>query len=266
MIPPLRETEAVLPDLIRKGEGKHWSGGAALDQTLLGDDPLEILDALRQAIRHGAAPSELSKRVSYAAAMRLARFALSNDVRDWFNPVHTFTYCNAVHQCVCLATTPDVVRSIFHGDISVYMDRFLNVPPAKLPGQRKSLDNLPTDGSLLLDRLLEALDQKHEVDGAARLVARYIRLDLPSKPLINQLTFAVLREDLDFHALQVLEAGVRQIELWPKGSIQVEHILVGVTRYVAAQCPTQRAGLQTARIALRLHRGDAIYEDDEDAS
>ena len=123
-----------------------------------------------------------------------------------------------------------------------------------------------TDGSLLLDRLLEALDQKHEVDGAARLVARYIRLGLPSKPLINQLTFAVMREDLDFHALQVLEAGVRQIELWPKGSIQVEHILVGVTRYVAAQCPTQRAGLQTARIALRLHRGDAIYEDDEDAS
>jgi len=38
------------------------------------------------------------------------------------------------------------------------------------------------------------------------------------------------------------------------------HILIGVTRNLAAHCPTRRAGQQTATIALRLHRGERIYE------
>ena len=67
--------------------------------------------------------------------------------------------------------------------------------------------------------------------------------------------------DVDFHALQVIEAAVRQYELWG-ATEQGEHILIAATRYLAAHCPTQRAGLQTARIALRLHRGDKIYEED----
>ena len=37
--------------------------------------------------------------------------------------------------------------------------------------------------------------------------------------------------------------------------------MVGVVRGLAAQCPTRRAGQQTATIALRLHRGDAVYEE-----
>ena len=264
IIPPLREAEAALPDLMRQGQGRKWSNGGAMTDTLLGDDPLAILDVLRRALGEGATPLKLSKGICYAAAMRLARFALSNDVRDWFNPLHTFTYCNAVQRCVARSPTPDVVRSVFHGAIAVYMDRFLNVPPAKLPGQRRSLDDLPTNGAKLLDQLLEALDQKHEVEEAARLVARYARLSLPLPDLIDRLTFATVREDLDFHPLQVLESGVRQVQLWPPGSTEAEHILVGVTRYLAAHCPTQRGGLQTARVALRLHRGDAVYEDEQE--
>ncbi len=38
-------------------------------------------------------------------------------------------------------------------------------------------------------------------------------------------------------------------------------------RFLAAHAPTQRAQLQTAEIALRLHRGDNLYEEvDEPAS
>ena len=81
----------------------------------------------------------------------------------------------------------------------------------------------------------------------------------PLDELLDTLTFATVREDLDFHSLQVLEAGARQCREWT-GRPEAEHILVGVVRNLAAHCPTRRAGQQTAAIALRLHRGDRVYE------
>ena len=39
-------------------------------------------------------------------------------------------------------------------------------------------------------------------------------------------------------------------------------ILIAAARYLAAHAPTQRAQLQTARIALRLDRGDSLYEEE----
>lgn len=41
------------------------------------------------------------------------------------------------------------------------------------------------------------------------------------------------------------------------------YVLVGTARYLAAHAPTSRAMLQTARIALRLQRGDDLTLDDE---
>ena len=38
------------------------------------------------------------------------------------------------------------------------------------------------------------------------------------------------------------------------------HILIAVTRYLAAHSPTERSWLQTATIAERLARGDQLYE------
>jgi hypothetical protein len=77
------------------------------------------------------------------------------------------------------------------------------------------------------------------------------------------LTFATVREDLDFHSLQVLEAAVNQCGAWQEGGgtgSEPEHILVGVARNLAAHCPTRRAGQQTAIIAQRLHRGEKMFE------
>ena len=73
-----------------------------------------------------------------------------------------------------------------------------------------------------------------------------------------------MREDADFHAFQILEAAVRQLDRWPDGA-QREHFLVAAARFLAAHSPTQRTQLQTAEVALRLHRGDELYEDDSDA-
>ena len=76
----------------------------------------------------------------------------------------------------------------------------------------------------------------------------------------------MLREDAEFHTYQMLEAGVQQYWQWGE-SAAGRHILIAVARYIAAHSPTERAQLQTAAVARRLSRGEAIYEaEDEERS
>ena len=51
------------------------------------------------------------------------------------------------------------------------------------------------------------LNHRAEIDATAKIVARYISLGHPIRPLISTLAYATVREDVDFHYLQVLEAG-----------------------------------------------------------
>ena len=104
------------------------------------------------------------------------------------------------------------------------------------------------------------LDQRHEVEAAARAVARYLRLEHPIGPLLDTLTLAAVREDADFHVFQMLEAAARQYQRWPDCP-EREHFLVAAARFLAAHSPTQRTQYQTARVALRLHRGEDLYEE-----
>ena len=159
------------------------------------------------------------------------------------------------------------MRAIFQAAIAVYIDRYLNVPAAKPPSD-KDLDALPTDAEEIRTALLDLLDQRAEIEAAAQLVARHLRLGHPVEMLIDTLTFAAVREDIDFHSLQVIEASARQSAAWgpEPGSEEIEQIWIGAVRNLAAHCPTRRAGQQTANIALRLHRGDRVFEEEADAS
>ena len=264
IVAPLRALEAELPELLARAAKNRTaksdgSGESALVEVLLGDDPIAIIGALRDALSEGAAPAALAARVAHASVLRLARFATSNEVTDWFSVQHTMNFSCAVQRAVQRSASPDVVRAIFHGAIAVYMDRYLNVPAARLPHERGGADKLPTGADELLRLLLESLDQRGEIDASAALVSRYLRQGHAFEALVDTLALATVREDLDFHTLQGLEAGVRLCEIY-KGGPEVEEIMVGVVRGLAAQCPTRRAGQQTATIALRLHRGDAVYE------
>jgi hypothetical protein len=257
LIEPLRQAEAQLPEILETGSRSHADAGP-LPSVLLGEDPFAIIHAVKESLRTGMPPVELSKHVTFAAAVRLARFSENNEVADWFNPRHTFIFANAVHQAVRRSPTPGVVRGIFHAALSVYMDRFLNVPPARLPDQAQVQSALAAESDALLQRLLAALDQQSNVDEAALLTARYLRLGHPLSDLVDRLAFAIAREDLDFHAMQVLEAGVRQCAEWGTGP-ECEEIMIGVVRQLAAFCPTPRAGYRVATTALRLDRGDRMY-------
>jgi nitrite reductase/ring-hydroxylating ferredoxin subunit len=257
-----------LPGLFAAGRGgDRWSNHAALARTLLGDDPVAIMDALKAAVRAGAAPSDLGRSLAYAAALRVARFGSANEHSDWETAHHVFTYANAIHQMVKRIGIADSDRhaeaacSILHGAMALYLARYLNVPPARIPGDSGDLlDDLPTDVEALRAALLDAFDRQRQVDFAARLVARHLTLGHPPRALIATLGRALLREDAGFHAYQMLEAGARQFGEWGNTD-EGRHILIAVARYLAAHSPTERAGLQTADIARRLMRGGELHQE-----
>ncbi len=257
---PLRAIEKQLPGLLAGARDANWRAPDGFRQVLLGDDPLAMLDALRDALGAGAPADRLAREVALAAASRLARFAVSNEVTDWFNPQHTFIFTNAAYRAVQRSATADVVRAIFQGAVSVYIDRFLNVPAARLPSERRGA-GLPDDAGSLLDALPRELDQRASIDRVADIVSRYLLAGHDFPALVDRLTLATVREDIDFHSLQVLESGVNQCRAWDLAPAECEIILVGVARNLAAHCPTRRAGNQTALIARRLHQGDKLFEE-----
>jgi nitrite reductase/ring-hydroxylating ferredoxin subunit len=226
---------------------------------VLGEDPQAIIIALVQAVSNGVAPIELARHLTLAAAWRLARFPESNDIEDWFAPTHTFSFCNALHRVLTRGETgSELVRGLFHAAMSIYVDRFLNIPRAQLPSEQP-LENLPAAGGELLEAILSVLNQRKDWSEMPLLVLRYLRLGHPEPQLIDTLTFATVREDLDFHSLQVLEAGFTQIEEWPPASAAREILYAAICRHLAAHCPTRRGSSQSVAVALRLQKGEEVY-------
>ena len=267
-----QEAGSQLPELFAAGRGAHgWSDHAALARELLGDDPARIVDSLKAAIRAGAAPADLGRSLAYGAALRVARFGNANEHADWETAHHVFTYANAVHQMLKRIGVADIdahvaaVRAVLHGAMALYLARYLNVPPARIPGEGgEQLADLPVDANAIRAALLDAFDRQRQVDLAASLVARHLTLGHSPQTLIATLARAVLREDAGFHAYQMLEAGVRQFTVWGNTD-EGRHILIAVARYLGAHSPTERAALQTADIARRLMRGGELHQSSESA-
>ena len=229
----------------------------------------EILQALKAAVAAGASPADLGRSLAYAAALRVAQFGTANEHGDWETALHVFTYANAVHQALKRIGRDEAeqnrgieaARGVLHGAMAIYLARYLNVPPARLPGDDGSrLDDLPDTVEDIRLALLDAFDRQRQVDRAGQLVARHLTLGHPPDALIATLAHALLREDAGFHAYQMLEAGVRQFGEWGNTD-QGRHILIAVARYLAAHSPTERAALQTADIAQRLLRGGELHHE-----
>jgi nitrite reductase/ring-hydroxylating ferredoxin subunit len=245
-----------------------WSDHAPLARELLRDDPAGIIDAIKAAVRAGATPADLGRALAYAAALRVARFGNANEHADWETAHHVFTYANALCQMLRRIGTAAIdhlaaARALLQGAMALYLTRYLNVPPARIPGEEDDrLDDLPADEETIRVALLDAFDRQRQVDLAARLVARHLGQGHSPRALIATLARAVLREDAGFHAYQMLEAGVRQFAVWGDTD-EGRHILIAVARYLAAHSPTERAALQTADIARRLMRGGDLHQSAE---
>ena len=227
-----------------------WEGRSGLVETIFTAEAAEILAALLQALRDGASAVELASTVTYAAAMRIARFPTSNEFGDWDTALHTFTFANAVEQGLRRSPSRELLRGVLDAAMSVHLDRFLNVPATRLPE--------PEDGHGVLTELPLLLDKQQRVDEAGKLVASYSG---DPEELIATLGACLLREDRNFHTIQCVEAAVRQHELL-SGTEEARLPLIAAARYLAAHAPTDRAQRQTYEIARRLHRGEKLYEDD----
>lgn len=251
----LEEVYQGLDDAITQGDGRleDWDGHVELAQTILDKEPAETLATMRDLLRLGVPLTDLSATVAYAAARRPVHFRVSNEFGDWDTIHHTFTYTNAVDQAMKRAPSNLLARGIFDGAMSVYLERFLNVPKQPIP--------TPSGGIPSREAILEAFDVQGNVDETARLIADALTLG-NAEDMIKTLGYALLREDSGFHQFQMYEAGVRQWSQYA-GQPAGDHILIGVSRFLTAHSPTVRARGQTFDIASRLHRGESLHGEDE---
>jgi nitrite reductase/ring-hydroxylating ferredoxin subunit len=254
----LGETFEELPDALKRGRKRRgrWEGPEELAAVLLDEDSGKIADALLEALREGATEEGLAGAVAYAAALRIARFPTTNEFGDWDTALHTFTFANAVQQGLRRTPSPELLRGVFDAAMSVHLDRFLNVPPARLP-EPEGPQATPEE---LLIELAEMLDERQQVDAAGELVARYLHGGGDADRLLAVMGRLLLREDRNFHTIQAIEAAFRQHALL-RGTTAGVHVLVAAMRYLAAHSPTMRSQGQTYDIARRLSRGEIIYEE-----
>ena len=263
----LRDAFAQIPDALAAGASKRgaWKGRATLVPVLLEDDPQASLAGLLAALRAGATEVELASTVAYAAALRIARFHTSNEFGDWDTALHTFTFANAVHQGLRRLdgyTAADgyllLLRGVFDAAMSVYLDRFLNIPAARLPQTAQRNGSIPS-----LPGLEALLNQQQQVNQAGNAVGDYLFRGGDATELRAELAGLLLREDRDFHTIQSVEATFRQHDLLLAEGASVDeavYVLVAAARYLAAHSPTVRAQGQTFGIARRLHRNEKLFE------
>ena len=252
------EARDALPELWEQCAGSRgaWDGEGLLVNTILSDDPAATLEALKEAVRTGATAEQIGGAVAYAAFLRMARFHTSNEFGDWDTVHNTLTAANALHQALKRAPSVELLRGVFDTAISIYLDRFLNMPAQRMPEPNgvSSTDDLG-------GKLLKAMDSQQQVEQAARIVTDYATTAPDPDGLLPILAHAMLREDSTFHHFQIVDAALKQYEE-RRGADAARHILVGAARFLAAHYPTPRAVNQTFNIAVRLQRGDEIFKEE----
>jgi nitrite reductase/ring-hydroxylating ferredoxin subunit len=249
----LNDVYAELDGLVDEGATRvhDWGGHEQLAETILDGEPDEILGSMRSLVRNGVPLVELSAAVAYAAARRPVHFHVSNEFGDWDTVHHTFTYCNAVDQAMRRAPSKLLARAIFDGAMSVYLERFLNVPKQPVP----NATGRPAEPAALL----HAFDVQGQIDETAQIIVDLLSAGRHDEA-VQTLGHALLREDSGFHQFQIYEAALRQYSHFA-GTPAGDHILIGAARFLSAHSPTVRSTGQTFDIAARLHRGEALHAD-----
>ena len=134
------------------------------------------------------------------------------------------------------APSVELLRAAFDTAISVYLDRFLNMPAQRLPepnGVGASED--------IGREILDTMNSQQQVEQSARLVTDYVVESDDPDGVLAVLAHAMLREDSTFHHFQIVDAAIKQYEL-RRGTDSARHVLVGMSRFLAAHYPTPRVG------------------------
>ncbi|MCH8310907.1 MAG: Rieske (2Fe-2S) protein, partial [Chloroflexi bacterium] len=255
------EARKQLPELYKQGKSKQgeWDDEIGLADVILEDDPAATLEAIKSAVRSGASPEQLGSAVAYAAFLRMSRFHTSNEFADWDTVHNTLTAANALHQALKRAPSVELLRAVFDTAMSIYLDRFLNVPSQRMPAPNGHHLDADAFGS----QLLSQMDVQQQVEQSAQTVSDYLTGSENAEGVLAALGHAMLREDSGFHMFQIVDAGFKQYE-GRKGTEAGRHVLVALSRFLAAHSPTSRSVDQTFQIAQRLNRGDELFREDEE--
>ena len=250
------EAREELPALYEHGRRKEngWDQQEQLTREMLKDSPATTLDAIKEAIRSGASAEALGSALAYAAFLRMVHFHVSNEFRDWDTVHNTLAAANALHQALKRAPSLELTRGVLDVAMSIYLDRFLNMPPQRIPETGTD----PVDGQAILSDLMERIDVRQQVEEVSHLVSRYLTGAGEPEALLATIGRGMLKEDSEFHSFQVVDAGFKQFK-GRQGTESGRHVLIGMARFLAAHSPTPRAVGQTFQIALRLHRGEEIF-------
>ena len=224
---------------------------AAYAERLLEDDPEKVLGSITARARGGTSPVALAEAVIGAATRRVLRFGPANEIPDWETVHHTLTYANAVAEAMSVAPSRDLFRGVLDGAASVYLDRFLNVPPHPLP---RAPGGAPDPREMLA-----LFDRRGSVEDATALALGWLQDGGAPDRLLAVLAHAVLREDAGFHDHQAIDLAWRRLQRRGNDP-EAQWTLVACARFLAARYPTRRAQEQTYTIALRLHRGETLHE------
>jgi class 3 adenylate cyclase len=259
LIAILDRTQPRLEPALARGLARHgrWTQPRNFVQGFLGDDPEAIVEQLLGALNRGATPVQLAAAVTHAAGLRLLQFHTSNEFSDWDTAFHTYSYAHAIHQGLRRTGSPELFRGVLDAAMSVYLDRFLNVPPARVP--QVPPEATPDD---LLVELSALLDRQQQIGPVGAAVWHYLQRGGSPESLLFTLGGMLLREDRNFHSIQVLEAAFSEHRLASEPEARAVHITAAV-RFLAAHCPTVRSQEQTFQNALRLSRGERLYEETE---
>jgi nitrite reductase/ring-hydroxylating ferredoxin subunit len=237
------------------GTGPLGADFDSLVAAVLEDDPHAGAQVISAALERGVLFTEVGQAVAHAAALRIGRFHMSNEFADWDTVHNTWTAAQGLAQALNRAPSALLARGLYHAALRVYLDRFLNIPAARLPDERPTPS---VNGEAQPPTLLDLLDREQQVQAAAALVDSVLAGG-ESEAMLRELVHAVLREDAEFHGNQTLEAGLRQFTaLREHHPLAARRTVVAVTRYIAAHAPTSRALHQTYHIAERLLRGEDL--------
>ena len=260
-VPVLEPVFERLDDIWTENQSNHASiDTSEFAQTMLGSEFVPIVEEIEHRLRDGVNPVEICRAMTYASAIRTARFHLKNE-GDWHDVANIYSYAHALYCSFHYAPSKELLRGIFHGAVFLAYVRWLNMPAARIPGLGQRLDEEFASVDKMLERLQEFADFQ-KVYEAEILVSQYLEEGHDVRKLRRTLAHILLREDAELHMFQVLEVAFKHYDLSDDPMERRMHLLAA-TRYITAQ-KLMKGILWSTENAERLARGELLSEREDD--
>jgi hypothetical protein len=227
-----------------------WDWAEALTEL----EPAAGFPFLVDKLRSGHGLVKVATSLAGAAVLRMHRFHTRNEFFDWDTVHHLLTHTNALLRLCKRFPSEELARGLLHAYGYLYLTRFLNVPPARLPEDARGAQ--PDANVERLGTLIEL----RRIEEAGVAVYTLLRDPAAEREVKRTLAISALREDLGFHTWQQLEACFSLHQQLPEDPRR-SRPLSSLARWLGAHAPTPRALYQTVDNAIRLERGDRLYED-----